>query len=59
MEGEGKGRDESMRRHTRQVMHLSPRQGNWVGCAIILTEGQRGAHVHGVRIGWSWVSAGV
>ena len=39
MEGEGKGRDESMRRHTRQVMHLSPRQGNWVGCAIIINRG--------------------
>ena len=39
MEGEGKGRDESMRRHTRQVMHLSPRQGNWVGCAIVINRG--------------------
>jgi hypothetical protein len=30
-ERERKGRDESMQRHTRQVMHLSPRQGNGGG----------------------------
>jgi hypothetical protein len=35
-ERDRKGRDESMQRHTRQVMHLSPRQGNGVGCAIIV-----------------------
>jgi hypothetical protein len=39
MEGEGKGKDESMQRHTRQVMHLSPRQGNGGGMCNNINRG--------------------